>query len=156
MKAIYFSTRTLARNAVSELNGKFKDFGKDAAPGERWAVLVEDHVHFAFNETQDKHEEWKRSEVNIDKLNEINDNFIGVATEVLDRNKIQEDVNELYQELNINGLHITPSEAVSTLNRPGSIIGEQLLKTPNKKPVTVFWRRNMTAMRLSHHINQTA
>lgn len=120
MKAIYFATRTLARNAVSELNGKFKDFGTDAQTGERWAVLVEE------------------------------------KEEVLDRNKIQEDVNELYHSLNINGLHISAKDADSTLNRPGSIIGEQLLKTPNKKPVNVFWRRNMTAMRLSHHINQTA
>lgn len=37
----FFSTRTLARNAVESLNGKFKDFGTDAPKGERWAVLVE-------------------------------------------------------------------------------------------------------------------
>lgn len=37
----FFDTRTLARDNVSVLNGKFKDFGKDAIAGERWAVLVE-------------------------------------------------------------------------------------------------------------------
>lgn len=37
----YFETRTLARNNVAVLNGKFKDFGTDAPKGERWAVLVE-------------------------------------------------------------------------------------------------------------------
>lgn len=37
----YFATRTLARANVEVLNGKLKDFGKDAPTGERWAVLVE-------------------------------------------------------------------------------------------------------------------
>ncbi|SOK58823.1 hypothetical protein [Yersinia phage fHe-Yen9-03] len=42
MKTEFFATRTLARNAVEALNGKFKDFGKDAPTGERWAVLVDE------------------------------------------------------------------------------------------------------------------
>lgn len=37
----FFATRTLARANVEVLNGKIKDFGKDAPTGERWAVLVE-------------------------------------------------------------------------------------------------------------------
>lgn len=41
MNVTYFGTRTLARAAVSELNGTFKDFGTDAPKGERWAVLCE-------------------------------------------------------------------------------------------------------------------
>lgn len=36
----FFGTRTLARNAVEALNGKFKDCGADAPKGERWAVVV--------------------------------------------------------------------------------------------------------------------
>ncbi|SOK58290.1 hypothetical protein [Yersinia phage fHe-Yen9-04] len=42
MKTEFFATRTLARNAVEALNGKFKDFGKDAPTGERWGVLVDE------------------------------------------------------------------------------------------------------------------
>lgn len=38
----YFASRTLARNAVDSLNGKFKDFGTTAAKGERWAVIHEE------------------------------------------------------------------------------------------------------------------
>jgi len=40
----FFGTRTLARNFLNEStaeSAKLKDFGKDAATGERWAVLVE-------------------------------------------------------------------------------------------------------------------
>lgn len=37
----FFATRTLARNAAQELNGKVKDFGTSAQQGERWGVLVE-------------------------------------------------------------------------------------------------------------------
>ena len=37
----FFATRTLARNAAVELDGKVKDHGSDAAAGKRWAVVVE-------------------------------------------------------------------------------------------------------------------
>ena len=37
----FFATRTLARNAAAELNGKVKDHGKAAPAGERWGVVVE-------------------------------------------------------------------------------------------------------------------
>lgn len=40
----FFATRTLARNflnASTAESAKFKDFGKDAPTGQRWAVLVE-------------------------------------------------------------------------------------------------------------------
>lgn len=37
----FFATRTLARNAAAELNGKVKDHGTDAPAGKRWGVVVE-------------------------------------------------------------------------------------------------------------------
>lgn len=37
----FFATRTLARNAAAELNGKVKDHGSAAPAGERWGVVVE-------------------------------------------------------------------------------------------------------------------
>jgi len=106
----YFATRTLARANVEVLNGKLKDFGKDAATGERWAVLVEvpDEATLlspAYQETQNLHDQWK----------------------------------------------VLQDAEVITSQRPG-IIGEQVLKTPNNKPVRVSWRRNMTAVRLANHL----
>lgn len=40
MKIKFFATRSLARAAANELNGQFKDFGKDSPQGNRWAVEV--------------------------------------------------------------------------------------------------------------------
>lgn len=93
----FFATRTLARANVDVLNGKLKDFGKDAASGERWAVIVE------------------------------------VPEVKPDNRKILEDASTIENQ------------------RPG-IIGEQVLKTPNNKPVRVSWRRSMTAVRLAKHL----
>ncbi|AQW88550.1 hypothetical protein pEaSNUABM50_00024 [Erwinia phage pEa_SNUABM_50] len=55
-KTVYCGTRTLAREAAKELNGKFKDMGKDAPYGERWVVLIEvpdvqEEVHTQFVDT---------------------------------------------------------------------------------------------------------
>lgn len=50
---------------------------------------------------------------------------------------------------------ITRDEAVSTLNRPGSIVGEQTLKTPNNKPVSVLWRRSVERTRMAHNLSKT-
>lgn len=163
MKTIYFATRTLARNAKDELNGQFKDFGTGAPKGERWAVLVEDYLAAAYDETQDKHEEWKRSQINIDKLQECTDNLVQAVeqtqqiTETAQKNRsqMQQDINELHYKLRMQGLEVTPQEAKSTLNRPGSIIGEQTLKTPNNKPVSVYWRRNVERTRMAHNLEKT-
>lgn len=121
MKAVYFATRTLARNAVEELNGKFKDFGTDAPKGERWAVLVEETVQN-------------------------------------DQTSVQEDSNtsQVTPVQQITESLIDYSEAIAVLNRPGSVIGEQTLRTPNNKPVRTLWRRNKTAMRLAAHMEATA
>ncbi len=40
MNAQFFSSRTEARNAANAGVGKFKDMGKDAPKGERWAVVM--------------------------------------------------------------------------------------------------------------------
>lgn len=50
---------------------------------------------------------------------------------------------------------ITRDEALQVLNRPGSIIGEQTLKTPNNKPVSVYWRRNVERTRMAHNLEKT-
>ena len=50
---------------------------------------------------------------------------------------------------------ITRDEALQVLNRPGSIIGEQTLKTPNNNPVSVYWRRNVERTRLAHNLEKT-
>lgn len=146
MKTIYFATRTLARNAKDELNGQFKDFGTDAPKGERWAVLVDE-----------------RPQINVEKLHEVQDNFLDAVeqtqqiteTSRKNRSQIQQDVNELHHQLRMQGLEVTPQEAKSTLNRPGSIIGEQTLKTPNNKPVRTLWRRSVERTRMAHNLAKT-
>ncbi len=120
MKTIYFATRTLARNAVAELNGKFKDFGTGAPKGERWAVLVEECFAEAYNESQNLLDEWQEQNQHVDAVSTI-----------------------------------TRDEALQVLDRPGSIIGEQTLKTPNNKPVSVFWRRNVERTRMAHNLAKT-
>lgn len=50
---------------------------------------------------------------------------------------------------------ITRDEALQVLNRPGSIVGEQTLKTPNNKPVSVYWRRNVERTRMAHNLEKT-
>ncbi len=122
MKAIYFATRTLARNAVNELNGKFKDMGTDAPKGERWAVLVEETP------------------------------AMEIQTSIQEENSPSP---EMFAEVMQSNL-VDFADAVKVLNQPGSIIGEQVLRTPNNKPAKVLWRRNKTAMRLAHHMEATA
>ena len=41
MTTTFFATRTLARNAAADLNGKVKDFGSTAESGKRWGVVYE-------------------------------------------------------------------------------------------------------------------
>lgn len=139
----YFDTRSLARANVEVLNGKLKDFGATAPKGERWAVLVEDVV--------------QSDNPILDKLQNCNDNFIKAIDEVQqicetsqsERNKFQDNIEEMRQKLSVV---ITAQEAKTILNRPGSIIGDQVLSTPNNKPVRVSWRRNMTAVKLANHL----
>lgn len=50
---------------------------------------------------------------------------------------------------------ITRDEALKVLNRPGSIIGEQTLKTPNNKPVRTLWRRSVERTRMAHNLAKT-
>lgn len=121
MKTVFFDTRTLARNAAKEMNGKFKDMGSNCAAGERWAVLIE---------------EIELSEIECVQQNNQSTDPIVVHTDAVN--------------------HISRDEAIIALNRPGSIIGEQVLKTPNNKRVNVSWRRNMQATRLAHHIQTNA
>lgn len=143
----YFDTRTLARNNVAVLNGKFKDFGTDAPKGKRWAVLVEDVV--------------QSDNPILEKLQNCNDNFIKAIDEVQqicetsqsERNQLQNNIEEMRQKLSVV---ITAQEAKTILNRSGSIIGEQTLKTPNNKPVRALWRRSMVGVRLAHHLENNA
>lgn len=42
MKTVYFATREIARIIAREEGETFKDMGKDAPKGERWAVLFKE------------------------------------------------------------------------------------------------------------------
>lgn len=111
MKTEFFATRTAARNAVEVLNGKFKDFGKDAEPGKRWAVLV-------------------------------------------DEPEVQ-NISEPEQAVK-NHVQLTESEAAMLARNYGSVNAEQVLTTPNNKRVRVSWRRSLTAVRLTKHLQRLA
>lgn len=107
MKIEFFATRSLARAAANELNGQFKDFGKDSPQGNRWAVEVPEV-----------------SQTMAQAVERYNNS---------DTWDLLEDASTIESQ------------------RPG-IIGEQVLKTPNNKPVRVSWRRSMTAVRLANHL----
>ena len=124
MKAIYFATRTLAREAKDELNGQFKDFGTTAPKGERWAVLVEEAAEQPQNEVP---------EVKGTTLHSQNDN-------VTYRNHLR-DMHEKAV------LHKLPEVSFT----PG-IKRREVLTTPNNKPVRTLWRRSMVAVRLAAHL----
>ena len=71
MKTEFFATRDLARNAVEALNGKFKDFGKDAEKGKRWAVQFEE-VQEATSETVTPVlEEVKKENIHVSTVNNV-------------------------------------------------------------------------------------
>lgn len=145
MNPIYFDTRTLARNAVAELNGKFKDFGTDAPKGKRWAVLVEE-----------------RPQVNVDKLNEVQDNFIAAVDQTqqiieegkVQRENIQRDINEMQHNMRLQSL--ANSGTMPAVSFTPGIKRRPDLKSVNGKPVRVMVRRSQVAIRLAKHIDTTA
>lgn len=53
--------------------------------------------------------------------------------------------NHLRREILLN-------DAVTIAKQPSGIIGEEVLKTANNKPVRVSYRRSMTAVRLAKHL----
>jgi hypothetical protein len=75
---------------------------------------------------------------------------------VLPADASDEQIAEAQQTLADLHHDVSPQEAKATLNRPGTIIGEQVLKTPNNKSVRVSWRRSMTAVRLAQHLQKVS
>lgn len=69
MKTKFFATREIARTVAREEGETFKDMGKDAPKGERWAVL--------FREIKDLVENAKAVEMNVPTAEEkkVNDDL---------------------------------------------------------------------------------
>ncbi len=73
-----------------------------------------------------------------------------VLVEVPDQAVIDSPSYQETQNLHNQWKVLQDAEVIAS-QRPG-IIGEQVLKTPNNKPVRVSWRRSMTAVRLANHL----
>ncbi len=137
MKTTYFKTRTEARNFAAENAGKVKDAGKDAEAGKRWSVLTE-IVETVKHTAQDEPSQ-----------------HMAVLLNAVDAVPVKEIKNPAERIGFLNG-KVTPAivPVLKTVEQPkplpGSIIGEQVLKSPNRKPVQVLWRRNMQTTRLAH------
>lgn len=119
----YFETRTLARNNVAVLNGKFKDFGTDAPKGQRWAVLVEAQEAQPVPEVKE--------EIKIEQATTDNSS---VSTSIKD-------------------LHVAAiANAMPNVSFTPGMKRRDDLKTPNGKPVRLMVRRSMVAVRLAQHM----
>lgn len=162
MKTIFFATRTLARNAAKELNGKCIDCGNDSPTGERWAVLVEDSTHAAYNETQEQHQEWQRNNLNVEKLVEAQDNLIDSIHQVQkiestaqkERNVMQNEINEMQHNLYLQSL--ASGGTMPAVSFTPGLKQRANLTSVNGKPVKVLVRRSQVAIRLAKHLANNA
>ena len=158
MKTIFFATRTLARNAAKELNGKCIDCGNDSPTGERWAVLVEDSTHAAYNETQEQ----QRNNLNVEKLVEAQDNLVDSIHQVQkiestaqkERNVMQNEINEMQHNLRLQSL--ASSGTMPAVSFTSGLKQRANLTSVNGKPVKLLVRRSQVAVRLAKHLANNA
>lgn len=149
MKTSYFATRTIARNFATENGGKVKDFGKDAAAGERWAVLQEVSEVVPVVSTVELDEPTAQLAAALKAVHAVE--VVKPSVNTTDRITFL-NVDKIQNKIKVTANVVT--EEVKKI--VAGIIGEQTLKTPNNKPVRVLWRRNIMAMRLADSIAQTA
>lgn len=151
MRTEFFASRTLARNFASENGGKVKDFGKDAAAGERWAVLSE-VVEVAPAIPAKEHSVEIHSETTAS---------LAAALKAVDVAKPAPAIKDRISFLNANNFekkvvevaHVAVKEVRKII---AGIIGEQVLTTPNDKRVRVMYRRSLVPIRLAQSIAKSA
>lgn len=154
MRTEFFASRTLARNFASENGGKVKDFGKDAAAGERWAVLSEvvAAVEVAPAIPAKEHSVEIHSETTAS---------LAAALKAVDVAKPAPAIKDRISFLNANNFekkvvevaHVAVKEVRNII---AGIIGEQVLTTPNDKRVRVMYRRSLVPIRLAQSIAKSA